>query len=82
MEEDVREMSGDEQVPEFQPGDVVEVSIPIEHAVNLVAVRATFVQENYARDVRFELEAELSAGEDSPRAAGHLRARGFDMRLT
>jgi hypothetical protein len=58
-------MSMDEPVPEFQPGDVVEVSISIEHAANLHAVKAAFVHEEYPRDVRFDLEGELSAGEES-----------------
>jgi hypothetical protein len=60
-------MSMDEPIPEFQPGDVVEVSIPIEHTANLAAVKAAFVHEEYPRDVRFDehsLEGELSAGEE------------------
>ena len=125
----------DERVPEFQPGDVVEVSIPIEHEANLAAVKAAFVHEEYPRDVRFDeprLEVELSAGEEPgtsvatftfsippedrwrgeykmtllrvdtvggrkgvlvedapvirfmivPERPGHLRANGFEMRLT
>jgi hypothetical protein len=132
VEEDVRRMSMDEPVPEFQPGDVVEVSIPVEHAANLDAVKAAFAHEEYPRDVRFEREGELSAGEEPgtsvatftlfippqarwqgqykmtmlrvdtsggregvliedapvirfkivPERTGHLRAHGFDMRLT
>ena len=54
----------DEPVPEFQPGDVVEVTIPIEHAANLDAVKVSFIHEEYPRDVRFDLEGELSAGEE------------------
>jgi hypothetical protein len=64
VEEEVREVSVDEPVPEFQPGDVVEVSIPIEHAANLDAVKVAFGHEEYPRDVRFELEGELSADEE------------------
>jgi hypothetical protein len=54
----------DEPVPEYQPGDVVEVSIPIEHEANLDAVKVAFAHEEYPRDVRFELEGELPAGEE------------------
>jgi hypothetical protein len=122
----------DEPVPEYQPGDVMEVSIPIEHEANLDAVKVAFVHEEAPRDVaRFEPEVELSAGEeqgtsmatftlrippgegfqgkwkmtmlrvdtvggrqnvlveDAPvirfkivaERSGHLRARGYDMRL-
>jgi hypothetical protein len=122
----------DEPVPEYQPGDVVEMSIPIEHEANLDAVKVAFVHEEAPRDVaRFEPEVELSAGEelgtsvatftlripphegfqgewkmtmlrvdtvggrenvlveDAPvirfkivaERSGHLRARGYDMRL-
>jgi hypothetical protein len=35
----------DEPVPEYQPGDVVEVSIPVEHDANLDAVKVAFVHE-------------------------------------
>jgi hypothetical protein len=57
----------DEPMPEFQPGDVVEISISIEHTANLAAVKAAFEHEEYPRDVRFDerlLEVELSAGEE------------------
>ena len=54
----------DEPLQEFQPGDVVEVSIPIEHSANLKAVVASFVREETSQDIRFDMKAQLSAGEE------------------
>lgn len=58
-------MSADEG-QEFQPGDVVEVTIPIRHAANLAAVWADFVHDVPPRDVVqiHNQEAELFAGDE------------------
>ena len=68
----------DEPVPEYQPGDVVEVTILIEHAANLDAVKVAFVHEEYPRDVRFDdLDVELSAGARTTRASRYSPSRNY-----